>query len=164
MDVPDILRFLQKMASAGSGHPSRREEEEMESIDNLDERTLRVNSLYTPGNIYPDHLPYPVTNQIMKYHRLANAELAPKKFVNVELRRFNEYSKYLNRRLSPETLRPSFIRKLQLMIRIVKDCERLGPEELEYLSAKVLELVEVGNIQNDEAGLNMQFRNLNEHH
>lgn len=49
------------------------------------------------------------------------------------------------------------------MIRILKDCERLGPEELEYLSARVLELVEVVNIQNDAAGLNLQFRDLNEH-
>lgn len=164
MDVPDVLHFLQKMASARSEHPSGREEEEMESIDNLEERAMRINSLYTPGNIYPDQLPYPVIDQIMKYHRLSNAELTPKKYVNVELRRFNVYSKYLDRRLSPETLRPSFIRNLKLMMRILRDCERLGPEELEYLSAMVLDLVDMGSIQNDAAGLNMQFRDLNEPH
>lgn len=101
------------MASTGPECPLMTEEEEIESINELEEKTQSVNSLYATGNIYPDQLPYPVIDQIMKLYRLANAELVPRKFVRMELRRFNEYSKNLHRRLSPETIRPSFVRNLR---------------------------------------------------
>lgn len=82
----------------------------------------------------------------MKYYCLVNVELILKKYVNVELRWFNVYFKYLNRRLSLEILRFSFIWNLKLMMRILRDCECLGFEELEYLLVMVLDLVDMGSI------------------
>lgn len=40
------------------------------------------------GNIYPN-LPYVVLEKIKKYHRLANAEVEPKKTVLGELKRYS---------------------------------------------------------------------------
>lgn len=98
------------MASIDSEHPlmsTRR----VDQIGTLDE-FHGINELYTKGDGYPGVLPYPVIDRIKKYHRIANAEAGPRKFVNIELGRFNVYSKYLNRRLSPETIRPSFVKKI----------------------------------------------------
>lgn len=78
----------------------------------MEERSLRIDSLYTPGKIYPEFLPVAVLDKNKKYHRSANAEITPRKLVNIELRRFNVYSQYLNRKLDKDTLSPSFVRNL----------------------------------------------------
>lgn len=73
--------------------------EHMEVLSEIEERSLKIDSLYTPGNIYPTFLPEVILDKIKKYHRLANAELTPRKLVNIELGRFNVYSQYLNMKL-----------------------------------------------------------------
>lgn len=38
--------------------------ESMETIDEIKERSLRIDSLYTPGTIYPEELPLLVLDKI----------------------------------------------------------------------------------------------------
>lgn len=133
--------------------------EPMEVLSEMEERSLRIDSLYTPGNIYPELLPVVVLDKIKKYHRLANAEITPRKLVNIELRRFNVYSQYLNRKLDKDTLSPSFVRNLKLVATVLKYCTIIGGSELEYLTNIMLELA-TGAIQIDAAGLSIEFRDL----
>lgn len=158
MDCHDSCKFLAEMAGAESESSSMSLYEPMEMINEMEERSLRIDSLYTPGTIYPETLPLVVLDKIMKYHRLANAEIVPRKFVNIELRRFNVYSKYLNRRLSTETMSPRFIRNLRLLVKISRYVAMMG-DELNYLAEMLLQLV-TGPVQHDEVGLNFEFRDL----
>lgn len=41
--------------------------EPMEVLSKIKERSLRIDSLYTPGNIYPEFLPVVVLDKIKKY-------------------------------------------------------------------------------------------------
>lgn len=159
MDCHDSCKFLAEMAGAESESSSMSLYEPMEMIDEMEERSLKIDSLYTPGTIYPETLPLVVLDKIKKYHRLANAEIVPRKLVNIELRRFNVYSKYLNRRLNKETMSPSFVRNLKLVAKILKYATIIGGSELEYLSDILLQLG-TGAMQNDAAGLNLEFRDL----
>lgn len=133
--------------------------EPMEVLSEIEERSLRIDSLYTPGNIYPAFLPEVVLDKIKKYHRLANAEITPRKLVNIELRRFNVYSQYVNWKFDNDTLSPSFVRNLKLVAKVLKYCRIIGGSELEYLTTILLELG-TGATQNDAAGLSIEFRDL----
>lgn len=159
VDCHDSRKFLGEMAGAESESSRMSLCEPMEVLSEIEERTLRIDSLYTPGNIYPAFLPEVVLDKIKKYHRLANAEITPRKLVNIELRRFNVYSQYLNRKLDKDTLSPSFVRNLKLIVKVLKYCTLIGGSELEYLTNILLELG-TGAIQNDAAGLSIEFRDL----
>lgn len=62
----------------------------------------RVGELYESGNIYQE-LPLSVLDKIMKYHRMANLEIEPKKTVLLELKRINEYMGNFCKKLNSET-------------------------------------------------------------
>lgn len=91
VDCHDTCKFLAEMAGAESESSPMSFCEPMEMVSEMEERSLRIDSLYTPGTIYPEFLPLVVLDKIKKYHRLANAEMTPRKLVNIELRRFNVY-------------------------------------------------------------------------
>lgn len=69
------------------------------------------------------------------------------------------YSQYLNRKLDKDTLSPSFVRNLKLVAKVLKYCRIIGGSELEYLTTILLELG-TGAIQNDAAGLSIEFKDL----
>jgi hypothetical protein len=78
-------------------------------------RTPEVDKLYESGNVYPDYIPELVKNEIMLYHRIANAQ----KIHRQQIRRMKIYSSYLNKWLSEETLSPKFVNSLR-KIMIIK--------------------------------------------
>lgn len=85
------------------------------------------------GNIYPN-LPYLVLEKIKKYHRLAYAEIEPKKTVLGELKRVKQYSTIFER-----NFKPSFIMKLRRLHEIDQKYDeimalyrKIGPGEVEY--------------------------------
>lgn len=71
------------MAGAEFEGPPMNVFESMETIDEIEERSLRIDSLYTLSTIYPETLPLVVLDKIKKFHRLANAELTTRKLVNI---------------------------------------------------------------------------------
>lgn len=139
VDSQDSCQFLAEMADAESESSPMSLCEPMEMINEMEERFLRINSLYTPGTIYPELLPLVVLDKIKKYRRLANAEITPRKLVNIELRRFNVYSQFLNRKLD-KTSSLSFVRNLKLVVKVLKYCTINGGSELEYLTNIMVEL------------------------
>lgn len=134
MDRHDSCKFLAEMAGAESESSPMSFCEFRDMINEMEKRSLRFDSLYTPGTIYPEFLPLVVLDKIKKYHRLANAEITPKKLVNIELRRFNVHSQYLNRKLDKETLSPSFVRNLKMVAKVLKYCTIIGGKKLKYLT------------------------------
>lgn len=84
------------------------------------------------GNIYPN-LPYLVLEKIKIYHRLAYAEIEPKKTVLGELKRVKQYSTIFER-----NFKPSFIMKLRRLHEIDQNDEimalyrKIGSGEVEY--------------------------------
>lgn len=66
--------------------------------------------------------------------------MAPRKLVNIELRRFNVYSNYLNKKLDKDTLSPSFVRNLKLEAKVLNYCSIIGGSQSEYLTTTMLEL------------------------
>jgi hypothetical protein len=81
-------------------------------------RTEQVNKLYANGDIYPNHLPELARQEIMIYHRLANAEIIPRPSLHLEIKRFRTYSIHLNKWLSEETLSPRFVLNMRKLLKI----------------------------------------------
>lgn len=57
VDCPDSCKFLVEMAGAEFEGPPMNVFESMETIDEIEERSLRIDSLYTLSTIYPETLP-----------------------------------------------------------------------------------------------------------
>jgi hypothetical protein len=60
-------------------------------------RREQVDKLYANGDIYPNHLPELDRQEIIKYHRLAKAEIIPRPSLHLEIKRFRSYSIHLNK-------------------------------------------------------------------
>lgn len=81
------------------------------------QRTHR--ELFTGEEIYPD-LPPLILDKIMKYHRVANAEIEPKRTVLLELKRMDEYADAFFRKLSP-----TFIANINRLLKIKKKFDEI---------------------------------------
>jgi hypothetical protein len=82
-------------------------------------RTPEVDKLYESGYVYPDYFPELVQNEMMMYHRIANAQKIHRRQLHLGIRRMKIYSFYLNKWLSEEMLRPKFVASLS-KIMIIK--------------------------------------------
>lgn len=109
------------------------------------------------GNIYPN-LPYVVLEKIKKYHRLANAEIEPKKTVLGELKRVMQYSTIFER-----NFKPSFIMKLRRLHEIDQKydeimtlCRKIGPGEVKYFRTVMINEIVHGSFTVGKEGIVMK--------
>ena len=83
-------------------------------------RTPAVDKLYTSGEIYPQYLPDFVKNELMKHHRIANAQIFPRPQLHLEIQRLYRYNIGYDKEWEKDNnLRPSFICELYRLEKIV---------------------------------------------
>lgn len=111
------------------------------------------------GNIYPN-LPYVVLEKIKKYHRLANAEVEPKKTVLGELKRVKQYSTIFER-----NFKPSFIMKLRRLQEIDQKYDeimalyrKIGPGEVEYFRTVMINEIVHGSFTVEKERIVMKLQ------
>lgn len=120
-------------------------------------------------DIYPN-LPHPVFDKIMKYHRLANAALEPKRTVLMELKRVNAYADVFMRKLTRfETLSPKFLADLNRLgkiekknTEIYKHFAKIGHGEAKYLKYVLSREVVPESFKVGEKGVVMYFKPFDE--
>lgn len=108
-------------------------------------------------NIYPN-LPHVVLEKIQKYHRLANAEIEPRKTVLGELKRVKQYSTIFER-----NFKPSFIMKLRRLHEIDQKYNeimalyrKIGPGEVEYFRTVMINEIVHGSFTVGKEGIVMK--------
>lgn len=111
------------------------------------------------GNIYPN-LAYVVLEKIKKCHRLANAEIEPKKTVLGELKRVKQYSTIFER-----NFKPSFIMKLRRLHEIDQKYDEImalyckkGPGEVEYFRTVMINGIVHGSFIVGKEGIVMKLQ------
>lgn len=114
--------------------------------------------LFTGEDIYPD-LPPLILDKIMTYHRLANAEIEPKRTVLLELKRMDEYADAFFRKFSP-----TFIMNINRLLKIKKKFDEIyhlfdtiGHEETRYLQFILANEVVPNSFRVGENGVIMDF-------
>lgn len=120
------------------------------------QRTHR--ELFTGKEIYPD-LPPLILDKIMKYHRVANAEIGPKRTVLLELKRMDEYADAFFRKFSP-----TFIANINRLLKIKKKFDEIyhlfdtiGNVEARYLQLILANEVVPTSFREGDNGVIMDF-------